>query len=57
MRTLLRLMPGMVLGIAGGCVLCALEMWLARHLGRQNMSQEILRGKRARFWCRFPGCC
>ena len=47
-RTLLRLMPGMVLGIAGGCVLCALEMWLARHLGRQNMSQEILRG--TRFW-------
>lgn len=45
-RTLLRLMPGMVLGIAGGCVLCALEMWLARHLGRQNMSQEILRGTR-----------
>ena len=44
--TLLRLMPGMVLGIAGGCVLCALEMWLARHLGRQNMSQEILRGTR-----------
>ena len=45
-RTLLRLMPGMVLGIAGGCVLCALEMWLVRHLGRQNMSQEILRGTR-----------
>ena len=45
-RTLLRLMPGMVLGIAGGCVLCALEMWLARHLGRQNMSQEVLRGTR-----------
>ena len=45
-RTLLRLMPGMVLGIVGGCVLCALEMWLARHLGRQNMSQEILRGTR-----------
>lgn len=45
-RTLVRLMPGMVLGIAGGCVLCALEMWLARHLGRQNMSQEILRGTR-----------
>lgn len=45
-RSLLRLMPGMVLGIAGGCVLCALEMWLARHLGRQNMSQEILRGTR-----------
>lgn len=45
-RTLLRLMPGMVLGIVGGCVLCALEMWLACHLGRQNMSQEILRGTR-----------
>ena len=27
-------------------MLCALEMWLARHLGRQNMSQEILRGTR-----------
>lgn len=39
-------MPGMFLGIAGGCVLCALEMALARHLGRQNMSQEILRGTR-----------
>lgn len=46
LRSLLRLMPGMLLGIAGGCLLCALEMELARRLGRQNLSQEVLRGTR-----------
>ena len=45
-RSLLLLAPGMVLGMAGMCVLCALEIWLATRLGRNNFSQEILRGTR-----------
>ncbi|MBQ9453251.1 MAG: hypothetical protein IJU65_08190 [Desulfovibrio sp.] len=46
LQDLIALMPGMVLGMAGMCVVCALEIWLTTLLGRNNMSQEILRGTR-----------
>ncbi|MBQ9405168.1 MAG: hypothetical protein IJU37_00340 [Desulfovibrio sp.] len=46
MQGLLALAPGMVLGMAGMCLICALEIWLTSRLGRNNMSQEILRGTR-----------
>ncbi|MBO5491183.1 MAG: hypothetical protein J5960_07155 [Desulfovibrio sp.] len=46
LQSLLALMPGMALGMAGMCVLCALEIWLTSILGRNNYSQEILRGTR-----------
>ncbi len=45
-RMLLALTPGMVLGMAGMCVLCALEIWLTAVLGLNNFSQEVLRGTR-----------
>ena len=45
-QSLLALTPGMVLGLAGMCVVCALEIWLTKVLGRNNFSQEILRGTR-----------
>lgn len=46
LQSLLALIPGMVLGMAGMCVICALEIWLASALGHNNTSQEILRGTR-----------
>ena len=69
LQSLLALVPGMVLGMAGMCVVCAVEIWLASRLGRNNMSQEILRGTRflvplswlmvtaalALVWPRLPG--
>ena len=45
-QSLLALAPGLVLGMIGMCVLCAAEIWLTSVLGRNNFSQEILRGTR-----------
>lgn len=45
-QDLLFLMPGLVLGMAGMCAVCTLEIAVTSALGRNNMSQEILRGTR-----------
>lgn len=40
------LFPGFVLGMAVMCLVCAVEITIAAALGKNNMSQEILRGTR-----------
>lgn len=46
MQELPKLLLVLVLGMAAGCIVCFLEMQLAASLGRQSMSQEMLRGTR-----------
>ena len=45
-RTLLSMLPGFILGLAGMLALCLAEMHLAPRLGYSPMSQELFRGTR-----------
>ncbi len=67
-RTLLSMLPGFILGLAGMLLLCLAEMHLAPRLGYNAMSLDLLRGTRflvplawisilmlaACFWSRLP---
>ena len=67
-RTLLSMLPGFLLGLAGMLALCLAEMHLAPSLGYNAMSMDLLRGTRflvplawisalmlaACFWSRLP---
>ena len=45
-QQLVKLLPGLVFGILCMCCICAIEITLAESIGKNNMSQEILRGTR-----------